>query len=140
MIETNMYAPLIRQIHAAMEKEANNVLREKDLTVSQIYLLSALKDSPSGSCSLKEMEKLLQIGQSTTVGLVKRLQQKGFVSCARDTEDKRIKIVRITGEGYRICDEAQEYMDKTLERLTMGLTSREKTDLLKLLQKVQQNF
>lgn len=140
MIQAEKCAPLIRQIHAAMEKDANNALRENDVTVSQIYLLMALKESPEGSCSLKEMEKLLQIGQSTTVGIVKRLQQKGFVTCSRDTEDKRIKIVSITQEGHRICDEARSCMDKTLERLTRGLTDQEKNYLLLLLQKVQQNF
>ena len=42
MTYTEQCVPLIRHIHCAMEKEANNKLREMDLTVSQIYLLQAL--------------------------------------------------------------------------------------------------
>ena len=93
MTYTEQCVPLIRHIHCAMEKEANNKLREMDLTVSQIYLLQALNHAPDGThtLTLKALEKQLQIGQSTTVGLVKRLQKKDFVTCTQSIDDKRIK-------------------------------------------------
>lgn len=49
MTYTEQCVPLIRHIHCAMEKEANNKLREMDLTVSQIYLLQALNHAPDGT-------------------------------------------------------------------------------------------
>ena len=140
MIEIDKCASLLRQIHVAMEKEANNVLREDDLTIAQMYLLFALMDTDTGSCTLKEMEKLLQIGQSTTVGIVKRLTQKGFVECCKDTNDKRIRIVKITPEGVSICRMAKAKMDKTAQKLLNGLTDTEQTDFLRFLQKIQHNF
>ena len=95
MTYTEQCVPLIRHIHCAMEKEANNKLREMDLTVSQIYLLQALNHAPDGThtLTLKALEKQLQIGQSTTVGLVKRLQKKDFVTCTQSIDDKRIKLL-----------------------------------------------
>ena len=52
MTYTEQCVPLIRHIHCAMEKEANNKLREMDLTVSQIYLLQALNHAPDGTHTL----------------------------------------------------------------------------------------
>lgn len=52
MTYTEQCAPLIRHIHCAMEKEANNKLREMDLTVSQIYLLQALNHAPAAHTHL----------------------------------------------------------------------------------------
>ena len=62
MTYTEQCVPLIRHIHCAMEKEANNKLREMDLTVSQIYLLQALNHAPDGThtLTLKALEKQLQ--------------------------------------------------------------------------------
>ena len=119
MTYTEQCVPLIRHIHCAMEKEANNKLREMDLTVSQIYLLQALNHAPDGThtLTLKALEKQLQIGQSTTVGLVKRLQKKDFVTCTQSIDDKRIKIVALTVAGKNICCNAEAHMHSTCVKL-----------------------
>ena len=142
MSYTEQCAPLIRHIHCAMEKEANNKLREMDLTVSQIYLLQALNHALDGTrtLTLKELEKQLQIGQSTTVGLVKRLQKKGFVTCTQSTDDKRIKIAALTAAGENICHEAESLMARVFDHMSEGLSEDEKNVLLALLQRVQQNM
>ena len=116
-----------------MEKEANNKLREMDLTVSQIYLLQALNHAPDGThtLTLKALEKQLQIGQSTTVGLVKRLQKKDFVTCTQSIDDKRIKIVALTVEAH---------MTHVFDHMSEGLSENEKKILLTLLTRVQQNL
>lgn len=142
MTYTEQCAPLIRHIHCAMEKEANNKLREMDLTVSQIYLLQALNHAPGDThtLTLKELEKQLQIGQSTTVGLVQRLQKKAFVTCTQSAEDKRIKIVALTAAGENICCEAESHMTRVFDHMSEGLSENEKKVLLTLLQRVQQNL
>lgn len=142
MSYTEQCAPLIRHIHCAMEKEANNLLREMDLTVSQIYLLQALNHAPDGThtLTLKELEKKLQIGQSTTVGLVKRLQKKNFVTCNQSTTDKRIKIATLTAAGEKICCESESYMTQVFDHMSEGLSEDEKKVLLTLLKRVQNNL
>ncbi len=140
MINIRKCVSLLRQIHAALEKNANNILRENDLTIAQMYLLFALVDSDNGSYTLKEMEKILQIGQSTTVGLVKRLKQKGFVDCCKTPEDQRVRIVTITPEGRSMCKISRAKMDKTALKMLDGLTDAEQTEFLRLLQKIQRNF
>lgn len=142
MSYTEQCAPLIRHIHCAMEKEANNKLREMDLTVSQIYLLQALNHAPDSThtLTLKELEKQLQIGQSTTVGLVQRLQKKAFVTCTQSTEDKRIKIVALTAAGENVCQEAESHMARVFDHMSEGLSEDEKKVLLTLLKRVQQNL
>ena len=142
MTYTEQWVPLIRHIHCAMEKEANNKLREMDLTVSQIYLLQALNHAPDGThtLTLKALEKQLQIGQSTTVGLVKRLQKKDFVTCTQSVDDKRIKIVALTTAGESICQEAESHMVCVFDHMSEGLSEDEKKILLTLLRRVQQNF
>ena len=128
MTYTEQCAPLIRHIHCAMEKEANNKLREMDLTVSQIYLLQALNHAPGGThaLTLKELER--------------RLQKKDFVTCTQSVDDKRIKIVALTTAGESICQEAESHMVCVFDHMSEGLSEDEKKILLTLLRRVQQNF
>ena len=141
MTYTEQCVPLIRHIHCAMEKEANNKLREMDLTVSQIYLLQALNHAPDGThtLTLKALEKQLQIGQSTTVGLVKRLQKKDFVTCTQSIDDKRIKIVALTAAGKNICCNAEAHMTHVFDHMSEGLSEMRKNPA-HAFDRVQQNL
>lgn len=127
---------LIRHIHCAMQKNANNELREEDLTFAQMHLLFTLRDQPEGCCSLKELERKMKVAQSTTAGLVKRSGEKGFVECYGDSEDRRAKFARITSKGLDICRETEVKIHLSEERLVKNLNEDEKEVLINLLQKV----
>lgn len=61
---------LIKQINSTLEKNANNTLRKQDLTFAQVSALLAIRDYPEPRISLKELEKILHVAQSTTAGII----------------------------------------------------------------------
>ena len=140
MYKENRSAVLIRQIHTEWEKNANNLLRKDDLTLSQINVLMELDKTPGNQMELKEMERRLHVAQSTTAGIVHRLEQKGFVEIFPSAEDRRVKFVRITPEGKRCCDNARVNMRSEEEHFTAALTQEEQAQLTALLQKVWDSF
>lgn len=107
MINQDSCGSMIKQIHDELEKRCNNALRPHDLTMSQLWMLLALDESASGELSLKEVEQILHVAQSTNVGIAYRLEQKGFVMPYNDENDKRIKRLRITSAGEERCEEAE---------------------------------
>lgn len=129
-------APLIRQINSNTEKHINNAMRNLDLTHAQVCMLFALIENESGCCSMKELERRLGLAQSTTVGIVKRTEEKGLVECLPDPEDHRSKLVRITAEGRRRNRETKEDIDATEAWLLQALTAEERAQFLSLLQRV----
>lgn len=140
MYPPSVIGPLLKQIHDALEKESNQMLRPDDLTMAQIHLLFILKNREDGSCTLKELEKILHVAQSTTVGLVKRLEQKGFVESFGDANDRRIKLAKITSAGLDACKQTQVGLQKVEQRLLAGLTEAEVGIFIELLQKVRKNI
>lgn len=128
---------LIKQINSTLEKNANNSLREQDLTFAQVSALLTIRDFPEQKLSLKELEKLLHIAQSTTAGIISRLEQKGLVEAFGDLADKRIKLVKITPLGETYCQTAEQNMKEAEENLLSGLTETEKSIFYSLLQKVK---
>jgi DNA-binding MarR family transcriptional regulator len=119
-----------------MEKIANNTLRDMDLTSAQSNLLFILANADSGTYSMKELEKLLHVSQATTVGIVKRLEQKGYVEGFADSKDKRVKNARITTTGIAVVNGARAHIDFAEEQLVKTLTSVEKQLFRELLRKV----
>ena len=131
---------LIKQINSTLEKNANNTLREQDLTIAQVSALLTIRDFPEQQISLKELEKLLHVAQSTTAGIISRLEQKGLVTGFGDAFDKRIKLVKITPLGEQYCKSAEQNMTEAEENLLSGLTETEKSIFRSLLQKVQETL
>ena len=70
---------LIKLLHDRLEKQANNTLRGKDLTMMQISVLMELQEAEQKQRSMKELERKFCVAQSTVAGIISRLEQKGFV-------------------------------------------------------------
>lgn len=128
--------PLIKQLHDTLQKEANNRLNTEGLTMAQVHLLLKLKANPEGSYSLKELEKVLHVAQSTVVGIVKRSEQKNLVESYGDPKDKRIKKIRLTPKGLESCQLAIQHLDNVERQFLADLTPAEKAILIELLQKI----
>lgn len=133
-------ARLIRQINCATEKRINNELRDADLTHAQICLAFALIEKENGCCSLKDLEKHLRVAQSTTLGIVKRSEEKGLVECFSDPEDRRSKSVRITQKGIDLCSQIQTNIRHTEEWLMAAFTEEERDTFRALLTKVRNDL
>lgn len=136
MKEINNCGMLIRQINNALEKRVNNQLKEKDLTFSQMSALIEILNAPAKKLTFKELEKRLSLAQSTTAGLISRLEQKKLVSVSGDSDDKRIKYVEITSLGEKFCREARREMEHTEKMLLGNLSTAERESLLAMLEEV----
>lgn len=139
-MEQRTCGAMLKQINDEMEKNANHLLKSQDLTMSQVGILLALNVAENHQLSLKEIEHIIHVAQSTAVGIVKRLKQKGFVECFGSLEDKRIKIVRITSLGMECCQVAEKGMQQAEEQLLYGLTETEKDIFKSLLVKIHDNI
>ena len=131
---------LFNQIHDRLEKQSNNALRKKDLTMMQVSTLMTLQQAENKQLSMKELERYFGVAQSTVVGIVSRLEQKGLVEAFCDVTDKRIKLVHITSAGESCCVEAAFQMEETEKILMHGFSKEEQKELNYLLTKVIENL
>ena len=130
------YGWFIKRIDNALEKEANQNLQALNLTMQQNHALVMLVHAEGCTLSLKELEERFCSAQSTVAGLVTRLEKKGLVEAACDPTDKRVKLVRLTEEGQRLCAISRQDVVESEQRLTSLLSPEEKEMLLHCLEKV----
>ena len=136
MQKHDLCGALIKKVHDEIEKKANAMLRQQELTLSQMNVLMELEAVPEHQLSLKELEVLLHVAQSTAAGIVVRLEQKGFVDSFADESDRRVKRVAITPAGMACCKNAEAHIKNMEDRLLRGLTEPEKILFRDLLEKV----
>ena len=136
----NSCGSLIKQIHDELEKQGNNAMRPQGLTMAQLGVLLALYGAEGKQLPLKELEGILHVAQSTTAGIVARLEQKGFVEGCGSANDRRIKMVRITESGLLCCQEAERSMEAAEGNLLSALTETERAIFQALLRKVRDSL
>jgi len=130
---------LIKQINDAIERQANNSLRQSDLTMVQVWVLLSLNEKEGKTYSFKEVERILGVAQSTCAGIVNRLALKKLVDCFTDPDDRRMKLVRITPEGEKCCQDRRQDIKELEKRMFNGMSGEEQETLHSLLQKIYEN-
>lgn len=135
-MKRNSCGMLLKQIHNELEKNTNNMLRTQELTTAQADALMILSQSPGKQMSLKELERTLHVAQSTAAGIVSRLEQRGHIGGFGDSEDKRVKLLRITEKGESCCYNAGKNVAEAEEQLLEKLTETEREIFRSLLEKV----
>ena len=130
----------IKQINDELRKNGNNALRSQGMTLTQLDALAELDQAPEGQRSLKELEQILHVAQSTAAGIVARLEQKGLVVGLGDAEDRRIKRVQITPAGVECVRAALHHRAAAEEKLLSGLTETERDIFYTILKKVRESL
>ena len=131
---------LLKQINNVYEKDFNNRLRTLGITASQCAVLDYLFRTSKEEVSQRDVEKNLNLKNPTVTGILKRLDEKGYILCVPNAHDRRKKNIYLTEKAYDI----QRRMDidrRKLDReLTRGMTKREVNALRKNLEKLLYNI
>lgn len=79
-------------------------LEEIDLTYTQYIAMLVLWEHKE--MNVKELGKYLYLDSGTLTPVLKKLEQKGFVTRKRDTKDERVLNVAVTPEGMALREKA----------------------------------
>ena len=124
---------MFKQINNIYEKEFNNLLQGIGITSSQCAVLDYLLGSSKEFVNQKDIEKALSLKNPTVTGILKRLDEKGFILAVPSNQDKRCKNIYPTEKAYDI----QKKIDR---RLTIGMSKKEIAALEKMLDRVLYNI
>ncbi len=97
---------------------------KQGVSMTNLHVLSTLDHH--GDLTMSHLAELLDVSLSNATGLVDRMEERGFVARERDSEDRRVVIVRLA-EGGR-----QKLIDIQLvrEELVQKILGRLDTDAL----------
>ena len=110
-------------------------LAEIDLTYTQYLVMMALWEH--GSLSVSKLGQLVYLDSGTLTPLLKKLEAKGFVLRARNTQDERQVDIELTAEGQALKQQAASIPLGMGQ--CVGLDVDEARQLVSLLRKVLDN-
>lgn len=131
---------LIKRISDCIQKTANQHLKQFDLTLSQARILLYLRGRKGIKTSQKDIEDDFQVTHPTVIGILNRLEGKGFVKSEIDSEDKRVKNIYLTEKVTAVYSAMDDFEKTTEERLLQGLTNGRIQELRLLLKSVYKNI
>ncbi len=118
-----------------MVHDMNALLRELHLSMPQMGTLHFL--SAEGGQSISAIAAHLNLSLAATSHLVERLVQRGLLSRAEDTSDRRLKRVELAREGVVLVAivhrRAAVAFDELLAPLPLELRQRLERDVLEVL-------
>lgn len=131
---------LIKLLNEAIERRVNNALRQRKLTLVQVWILRSLNQRADKTYSFKELESILNVAQSTCAGTINRIAAKGFVECFTNPDDRRIKLVRLTETGEKYVKDVEQEINSLNDTLYSGLSTEEIDTFFSLLQRMYDNI
>ena len=131
---------LFKQINNLYEKEINNQLKEIRIPSSQCEVLDYLFHCDKEEVNQRDIEKALSLKNPTVTGLLKRLDEKGYILIVPNGKDKRKKNVYLTEKAYDIQRKMETNRRRVDKNLTLGMSKREVEALQKMLSRVLYNI
>lgn len=131
---------MFKQINTIYEKDFNQLLKTVGITASQCAVLDYLFRSSEEAVNQRDIEKALSLRNPTVTGLLKRLDEKGYILSVPSNRDKRCKNIYLTEKAYDIRRRMEADRKKIDKRLTLGMNKKEKAALEKMLERVLYNI
>lgn len=132
--------PKFRRINDEIRKTADADMQNMQLTMEQSHVLGFLRFRMDKKTSQKDIEEHLHVTHPTVNGLLKRLEEKGFIRMERDKADRRVKNVYLTGKENELFEEMQRKREKIEGRILAGFQEEEAERLREYLDRIIENL
>lgn len=134
------YGVLIKKLDKVFKQNFDQELERVGLTFSQMRVLRFLEDNPNTKITQKDISKELDIQHSTTIGLLKRMQEKGLVTVVVDEDNRRCRNIFLTSKAEEISCEMERGRTIMENRIVASFTEEEKEIFYRLLNKAIDNL
>lgn len=124
----------LRRIIRSVDLHSRKLSAQCGLTAPQLVSLMAIIEH--GSLTVAELAKEVYLSPSTLVGVIDRLETKGFVERQRDKQDRRKVYVSATAEGKDFSKNAPSPLQETLAYALETLSPLEQSTIALSLERV----
>jgi len=124
----------IRLAHVACYRHFMETFAELDLTQKQVSVLWLVSDNPG--VAQTDLAQRLRMDRATTMGIINRLQGRGYLRRGPSPQDRRRKTLYLTPEGDQVLVQAREAIWEHERWLKSRFTKREIQTLMGLLDRI----
>lgn len=131
---------LVKSITNEYEKSFNQLVASNGITVSQCSVLNYLYETNKEYVNQKDIEAHLNLSNPTVTGLLKRLDEKGYIIIVPNSQDKRKKNVYLTEQAFAMQKKIARSRRKMERALVRGMKKSEVQCFQRYLEKALYNI
>lgn len=115
-------------------KYIKQTLDDQEITQTELPFLLRIRFGEK--TTQKELVELFKVSEGYTAKILRKFEDKNYITRYENPENHRIKIVKLTPEGMEKTDKFIQYINKWEKNVTSNMTPDEVKTLKKLLFKV----
>ncbi len=113
----------LRRVFQVVNEQSKKAEHETGLTGPQLWAIKTIADA--GPIKVSEIARRMYLHPATVVGILDRLEARGFVVRTRSTEDRRVVQVGLSALGRDLVKKTPEVAQGLLVAGLERLTSKE---------------
>lgn len=129
----------LKKIFQTMEKNLNKDLEDIDLTGMQAHVLIYLYKNRKNIINQRDIEREFELTNPTVNGILKRLENKGFIKRVVSLNDARNKEIMITDKSISLIVEMKKKAKNMENKMTSGITKEELDTFYQVIKKMFNN-
>lgn len=129
----------LKKIFQMMEKNLNKDLEDIDLTGMQAHVLIYLYKNRKNIINQRDIEREFELTNPTVNGILKRLENKGFIKRVVSLNDARNKEIMITDKSISLIAEMKKKAKNMENKMTLGITKEELDTFYQVIKKMFNN-
>ena len=140
-MQTQSIGSMIKILSETIGQQVNKNCKEYNLTMQQMKILHYLKmNEGKKESSQKDIQDFMRISHPTVVNILRLMKEKGFIEFSTSQEDKRMRIVKLTGQEEGFVKQVITEREQMEKQLVKGLSEKEQADLRRYLHKLYENI
>ncbi|AYE35120.1 MarR family winged helix-turn-helix transcriptional regulator [Clostridium septicum] len=116
-------AMLIKEIYAKSIKVISDGLKDSGLTHQQIMVIKII--AHNGEVIISDICEEMSLAKGTVSGIVRRLEEAGYVEKVKHEGDKRNTYVRFSAKGREFAKEFRFTINKSFDEIFKNFTDEE---------------
>lgn len=123
----------LRRVFQVVNEHSKKAERETGLTGPQLWAIKVIAES--APIKVSELARRMYLHPATVVGILDRLEVRGFVKRTRSKEDRRVVEIELTDQGNNLVAKAPEVAQGLLVK---GLETLPEEKLLRIAEGLEQ--
>ncbi|MCU1253334.1 MAG: regulatory protein MarR [Edaphobacter sp.] len=117
--ETRRAAQMMKRIMIHFRSQIDEKLRPQGVTTAQLQVMKVIRDEPGASGA--QLARACYMTPQSAQALLKSLEHGGWITRAKDPENERILIARLTPSGMELLETAERLARVIETRLWQGV-------------------
>lgn len=131
---------LLKMVNNMFERKLNNNIYEIGLTSTQCRVIGFLDINRDRPINPIDIEREFCLTRPTVTGVLKRLEEKGFIEISQNSTDKRYKEIKLANKTDELIGIMKTNLLQTEKTLYKNLTEADKNELYRILKTMLNNF